>query len=152
MQLKLVGVFIITLVAQSRQLFLAQGVCTGPGNQWLTALSCDWPLTSPTEGSSLCPLSLKAVAQEPFLSGWVRYFNLAIGFVWTVPILGFIILGNNVLTLALLKPRQSFGGPGELLRDPTYILFCLVRYSSKPLGPLFCLLQFRSLRSGCTRS
>ncbi|KAK5801360.1 hypothetical protein VI817_003572 [Penicillium citrinum] len=40
MQLKLVGVFIITLVAQSRQLFLAQGVCTGPGNQWLTALSC----------------------------------------------------------------------------------------------------------------
>ena len=130
--LQLVGTFMTSLSTSYWQLFLAQGVCTGIGNglQFCPSVS----LVS-TYFSKKRALALSIVASGTSTGGLVfpaivESLLPKIGFQWTIRVLGFLMLGIQLLAFSLIRTRIPPRTTGPLVewsafKSPPYALFSI---------------------------
>lgn len=132
LSLQVLGLFMTSLANQYWQLLLAQGICQGLGNGLV--------FTPTIALVSTYFLKKRAVAVAGMTSGTAtggvvfpiiaRQLLHKIGFAWTVRTMGFIVLANSAVILALTRTRISRRTTGPLIElaafaDPWYSLFGL---------------------------
>lgn len=129
--LQLVGVFMTSLATEYWQLFLAQGVCTGLGNglQFCPVTGLVATYFSDRRVFALAFVLVGSGTGGMLFPGLVKTLIPAIGFAWTVRILGFVMLGTSIPAMILLQPRLPPRRSGPLVdwaafKEPTYVLFC----------------------------
>ncbi|CAI7647433.1 unnamed protein product [Penicillium pancosmium] len=105
--LQLVGVFMTSLATEYWQLFFAQGVCTGLGNglQFCPVTGLVATYFSDRRVFALAFVLVGSGTGGMLFPGLVKTLIPAIGFAWTVRILGFVMLGTSIPAMALLQPR-----------------------------------------------
>lgn len=130
MLLQIIGIFTTSVCTQYWQYFLAQGVCIGLGNglQFTPALG----LVS-TYFFRRRTLALAACATGGGTGGLifpavVRCLLPRIGFPWTIRVIGFIMLANDAIILAIMRQRLPPRKAGPLVeigafREKTYTAF-----------------------------
>ena len=129
------GVFMTSLSTQYWQLFLAQGVCTGLGNGLLFCPSISVLSTYFTKKRALAI----AIAASGTASGGTMYPAIVecllprIGFPWTVRVLGFVMLGFQIVAITLARTRLPPRKTGPLLelaafKELPYLLFTIGGY------------------------
>ncbi|KAJ5413924.1 monocarboxylate permease [Penicillium cosmopolitanum] len=109
-----------SLATEYWQLFLAQGVCTGLGNglQFCPVTGLVATYFSDRRVFALACVLVGSGTGGMLFPGLVKTLIPAIGFAWTVRILGFVMLGTSIPAMTLLQPRLP-------PQNPTYVLFCL---------------------------
>ena len=130
--LQILGVFMTSLVKSYWQLILSQGICIGLGNGLV--------FTPTVALVSTYFLKKRAVAISCLSSGTAtggiifpviaRQMLHSAGFGWTVRVMGFIILANSAVALALARPRNIARRSGPLVEwaafaDPWFSFFTL---------------------------
>lgn len=130
--LQVLAVFMTSLVTEYWQLILAQGICQGLGNGLV--------FTPTVALVSTYFVKRRAVAISCMTSGTAtggiifpvvaRQLLHRIGFSWTIRVMGFIILANSAVVLALARSRNPSRRTGPLVEfaafaDPWYSFFGL---------------------------
>jgi predicted MFS family arabinose efflux permease len=129
---QLLGIFMTSLCTEYWQLFLAQGVLTGIGNGFLFCPTLALASSYFTKKRSLAI----GIAASGSATGGMVFPALIeqllprIGFAWTIRVIGFIVLGLQIIAGSLLKPRLPPRRTGPLLElrafsEPPYALFTL---------------------------
>ena len=132
LRLQVLGVFMTSFITEYWQLLLAQGICQGLGNGLVftptVALVSTYftkkravAISGMTSGTATGGIVFPVVA---------RQLLNRIGFAWTVRVMGFIILVNAAMILALARPRTVPRKTGPLIElraflNPWYSLFGL---------------------------
>ncbi|GME28247.1 uncharacterized protein K452DRAFT_234891 [Neofusicoccum parvum] len=129
---QLLGVFASSVVSQYWQLLLSQGIVQGIGNGLLFT-PCVALVSTYFEKKRGFALSLAACGAP--VGGIVfpvitQQLSPRIGYPWTIRIMGFIILFNVVLILALARPRKMKHSRGPLIdfdafKAPIYLFFSI---------------------------
>ncbi|KAH8880777.1 MFS general substrate transporter [Thozetella sp. PMI_491] len=107
--LQVVGVFMTSLATQYWQLFLAQGICNGLGDGLLFCPIIALMATYFTKKRAVA-ISLQASGAA---TGGMVFPAIAqslldrIGFAWTVRVMGFVMLFNSVVVMALVRERTD---------------------------------------------
>ncbi|KAI4134078.1 MAG: hypothetical protein LQ341_006085 [Variospora aurantia] len=130
--LQLVGVFMTSLSTRYWQLILSQGIATGLGNG---LLFCPALAVLSTYFSSKRAVAIAIAASGSATGGLVfpaivQQLLPMIGFGWTVRVLGFVILGLQIIAFALAKPRLPPRKSGPIVewsafRELPYTLFSI---------------------------
>ncbi|KAL9019893.1 MAG: hypothetical protein Q9185_002835 [Variospora sp. 1 TL-2023] len=130
--LQLVGVFMTSLSTRYWQLILSQGIATGLGNG---LLFCPSLAVLSTYFSSKRAVAIAIAASGSATGGLVfpaivQQLLPMIGFGWTVRVLGFVILGLQIIAFALAKPRLPPRKSGPIVewsafRELPYTLFSI---------------------------
>ncbi|KAJ5836057.1 Major facilitator superfamily domain general substrate transporter [Penicillium robsamsonii] len=130
--LQLLGVFMTSLSTRYWQLFLAQGVCTGLGSglQFCPVMGLVATYFSGRRVFALAFCLVGSGTGGMLLPGLVKALMPAIGFGWTVRVLGFVMFATSIPAMLLLQTRLPPRRAGPLIewaafREPTYVLFCL---------------------------
>ncbi|KAF2138177.1 uncharacterized protein K452DRAFT_234891 [Aplosporella prunicola CBS 121167] len=129
---QLLGVFATSAVKAYWQLILAQGVVQGIGNGLLFTPCIALVSTYFTQRRAFA-LSLAACGAPvggivfPIIS---RQLAPQIGYPWTIRVMGFVMLFNTLVIIALARPRQFKRSKGPLVdlrafKDPTYLFFAI---------------------------
>ena len=131
--MQLIGVFTSSVATQYWQLFLAQGLCHGIGNG---LLFCPIIALISTYFTKKRAVAIALQAAGGGTGGLVfpaiaRRLLYAIGFGWTVRVMGFVMLFNSVVILSLIRTRvvpskksHRFVELGAF-REPPYALFAV---------------------------
>lgn len=130
--LQVLGIFMTSLVKKYWQLLLAQGLCQGLGNGLV------FPPTVALVSTYFVKKRALAVACMTCgtATGGIVFPVIArqlldkVGFAWTIRVMGFIMLANSILVLALARARPSARSTGPLIdlaafADPWYSFFGL---------------------------
>ncbi|KAB8217106.1 major facilitator superfamily domain-containing protein [Aspergillus novoparasiticus] len=130
--LQLLGVFMTSLATRYWQLFLAQGICTGLGSglQFCPVMGLVATYFAKRRVFALAFGLVGSGTGGMLFPGLVKALMPAIGFGWTLRVLGFVMLGTSIPAMALLKPRLPPRRSGPLVewsafREPAYVLFCV---------------------------
>lgn len=140
MLLQLVGVFMTSLATEYWQLFLAQGVCTGLGNglQFCPVTGLVATYFSDRRVFALACVLVGSGTGGMLFPGLVKTLIPAIGFAWTVRILGFVMLGTSIPAMTLLQPRLPPRRSGPFVDWVAFresnVCFVLPRHVSELLG------------------
>lgn len=130
--LQIIAVFTTSICTSYWQVFLAQGVCKGLGDG---LVFCPTVSLVATYFSTRRSLAMAFTASGGATGGIIfpliaQQLLPKVGFSWTVRTMGFVILFNTMVVLALarvrLPPRQS--GPlveWSAFGEPSYLLFCI---------------------------
>ena len=115
--LQILGIFMTSIVKKYWQLLLAQGICQGLGN--------GLAFTPTVALVSIYFVNRRAVAVSFMTSGTAtvgivfplvaRQLLNKVGFAWTTRTMGFIMLVNSAIIIALARVRQSSGSRGPLI-------------------------------------
>ncbi len=137
--LQVLGVFMTSLVTEYWQLLLAQGICQGLGNGLV--------FTPTVALVSTYFVKNRAVAISGMTSGTAtggivfpviaRQLLAKVGFSWTIKTMGFVMLANAAIVVALARPRPSLCKTGPLIE---LAAFTDIWYSLFGLGLLLALL------------
>ena len=137
--LQILGLFMTSIIKKYWQLLLAQGICQGLGNgltftptlalvstyfvkRRAVAVSC---MTCGTAtGGIIFPLVARQLLNR-------------VGFAWTIRTMGFIILFNSAIIIALARVRHASGNRGPFIE---FKAFADLWYSLFGLGLLLALL------------
>lgn len=132
---QVLGVFMTSLCTEYWQLFLAQGICTGIGNG---LIFCPVLALVSTYFSRNRSLAISICASGTASGGLVypaivQQLLPRIGFPWTMRVIGFVVLGIQCVTIALLKPRLPPRKSGPLVewqafRELPFSLFCIAMF------------------------
>lgn len=130
--LQVLGVFMTSISSQYWQLFLAQGICKGLGDGMLF---CPTVSLVATYFSKKRALAMAFTASGGATGGIIfpliaQQLLPKIGFAWTVRVMGFVILFNAVIAIAIARVRLSPRRLGPLIewsafREPSYSLYCV---------------------------
>lgn len=133
--LQLVGVFMTSLSTKYWQLFLAQGICTGLGNG---LIFCPALSLLSTYFSTKRSLAIGIAASGSATGGVVfpvivQQLLPRIGFAWTVRVVGFVMLGVQVVTFTFTKPRLPPRKTGPIVewgafKELPYALFATAMF------------------------
>ncbi|GAB1200959.1 hypothetical protein APSETT444_010341 [Aspergillus pseudonomiae] len=130
--LQLLGVFMTSLATRYWQLFLAQGICTGLGSglQFCPVMGLVATYFAKRRVFALAFGLVGSGTGGMLFPGLVKALMPAIGFGWTLRVLGFVMLGTSIPAMTLLKPRLPPRRSGPLVewsafKEPAYVLFCL---------------------------
>lgn len=128
--LQVVGIFMTSLSTTYWQLFLAQGICQGLGDG---LLFCPTVALISTYFMKKRSLAISFIACGGATGGMIfpaiaRQLLPAIGFAWTVRVMGFVILANFAVALALTRTRIPPRTTGPIIewaafREIPYVLF-----------------------------
>ena len=128
--LQVVGIFMTSLSTTYWQLFLAQGICQGLGDG---LLFCPTVALISTYFLKKRSLAISSVACGGATGGMIfpaiaRQLLPTIGFAWTVRVMGFVILTNFAVVLALTRTRIPPRKTGPIIewaafREMPYVLF-----------------------------
>jgi MFS family permease len=142
MLLAALGMFMTSLCTKYWQFFLAQGILNGIGNgmQFAPTLSLVSTYFAKNRTVALAILATGSGTGGLVYPTIARQLLPRIGFVWTVRIMGFIMLAVGTLYCSLLKPRLPPRKSGPLFE---LIAFKEAPYSLFLIGVfLICLGQF----------
>lgn len=130
--LELLGVFMTSISTEYWQIFLAQGICKGLGDGMVF---CPVVSLVATYFSKKRALAMACTASGGATGGIIfpliaRQLLYRIGFGWTVRVMGFVILFNTVVAVAMARVRLSPRRLGPLIewsafREPSYSLYCV---------------------------
>ena len=130
--LQLLGVFLTSITSQYWQFVLAQGICQGLGNGLVFTPTMALVSTYFTTKSAV---AIAGMSSGTATGGVVfpiiaRQLLDKIGFAWTIRVMGFIMLGNAAIILALTRTRTSPRKKGPVVefaafKDPWFSLFGL---------------------------
>lgn len=130
--LQVIGVFMTSLCTEFWQLFLAQGICQGLGGG---LIFCPAVTLISTYFTRKRAFALSIVASGTATGGVVfpviaQQLLPTLGFPWTIRIMAFIILFNNVLVLLFARTRTPPRSTGPLIEwaafgEVPYLLFSL---------------------------
>lgn len=134
--LQLLGVFATSFSKTYWQVFLSQGLCQGIGGGFVLCPTFSLVSTYFVRRRSLAI----AIAATGTATGGVVFPLIAqqltprIGFAWTVRVMGFVMLANMSIILALARTRIPPRKAGPLLelqafREPPYVLFVCGMFS-----------------------
>jgi MFS family permease len=130
--LQVFAVFMTSISSQYWQVFLAQGICKGIGDG---LVFCPTVALVATYFSTRRSLAMACTACGGATGGIIfpliaRQLLPSIGFGWTVRLMGFVVLFNSVIIVAIartrLPPRKS--GPlvdWSAFKEAPYTLFCV---------------------------
>ncbi|KAK1855167.1 MFS monocarboxylate transporter [Colletotrichum chrysophilum] len=135
--LQLLGVFMTSLSTKYWQLFLAQGICTGLGDGLTFCPTIALLATYFVKRRSMA-IAINASGAG---SGGIFFPLIAqqllpkIGFGWTVRVMGFVMLFNTVIILALARTRLPPRKLGPIVewssfKELPYALFCVGMFLS----------------------
>ena len=137
--LQILGIFMTSFIKKYWQLLLAQGICQGLGN--------GLAFTPTVALVSIYFVKRRAVAVSCMTSGTAtggivfplvaRQLLNKVGFAWTIRTMGFIVLANSAIIVALARVRHSPGDRGPLIE---FAAFADLWYSLFGLGLLLALL------------
>lgn len=130
--LQIIAVFATSFAKSYWQVFLAQGICKGLGDGLAFCPTVSLVATYFTTRRSLA----MAFTASGAATGGIIFPLIAqqllpkVGFGWTVRVMGFVILFNAVISLALARVRLAPRKTGPLFewsafREPSYTLFCV---------------------------
>lgn len=128
---QLLGVFTTSAATTYWQLMLSQGVCTGIGSGLLfcpvTAVVATW--FSKRKVFALAVLLTGAGTGGMVFPAIVQRLLPRIGFGWTMRVLGFLMLGTSLVTLAFFRTRLPPRKTGPLIdwpsfKDRPFVLYC----------------------------
>lgn len=124
--------FATSVATEYWQLFLAQGVCKGLGDG---LVFCPTVSLVATYFSTRRSLAMAVTASGAATGGIIfpviaQQLLARVGFGWTVRVMGFVILFNSVVAMALARVRLSPRRAGPLVeweafRETPYVLFCV---------------------------
>ncbi|KAI9651952.1 MAG: hypothetical protein M1831_007455 [Alyxoria varia] len=145
--MQLIGVFTTSISKEYWQLFLAQGLCQGIGNGLLfcpiIALISTYfnkkravAIALQASGGGTGGLVFPAIAQR---------LLYRIGFAWTVRIMGFVMLFNSAVILALIRVRPYAGDILHVSTSTTFNLLLLLNGTGIPGRILPALIADRFL-------
>ncbi|KAK2813254.1 hypothetical protein FQN49_008321, partial [Arthroderma sp. PD_2] len=130
--LQLLGVFMTSVSTSYWQIFLAQGVCLGLGNGLIYCPTISLVSTYFHKKRAMA----MAITSGGGATGGIIFPLVAqqllpkVGFPWTMRVIGFIMLSNASVVIALMRgrlpPRKS--GPiveWSAFRELPYVLFCI---------------------------
>jgi len=130
--LQILGVFATSASTKYWQLFLAQGICQGLGDGLTFCPSVSLVATYFSKNRALA----MAFTASGAASGGIIFPLIArqllptIGFAWTVRVMGFVILFNSIIIVAIARVRLPPRRTGPLVewaafKEPSYTLFCV---------------------------
>ena len=130
--LQILGVFMTSLVTKYWQLVLAQGICSGLGNGIVftptvaLVLTYFWKKRALAVSCMTCGTATGGIV-FPLIA---RQLLDKVGFAWTTRVMGFIMLANSVMILAIVRTRPITRSAGPLIElaafaDPWYSFFGL---------------------------
>ena len=127
-----IGIFMTSLSTQYWQLFLAQGVCQGLGDGLLFCPTIALLSTYFVEKRAFA-ISLAACGGATggmVFPAIVQHLLPKIGFPWTVRVIGFVILFNFAIIIALARTRISPRTTGPIIdwaafKESPYVLFTI---------------------------
>nr|POF17925.1 aspyridones efflux protein apdf [Quercus suber] len=128
--LLVLGVFMTSLCRSYWQFFLAQALCAGLGSglMFTPAIGLVATYFSKKKVFILAFFLTGAGTGGMVFPAIVSQLLSRIGFPWTMRVLGFIMLGINVLTIAMFRTRLPPRKSGSLVdwaafKEPTYVLY-----------------------------
>lgn len=130
-----IGFMTLSLCTQYWQIILAQALCVGLGNGCLYIPSV---AIIPQYFSSRKAIATGIAASGSSFGGVLypiifRQLQPRIGFAWTTRILGFLVLVTSLLSIGVMRVRQTSAARRVLLepsafKEPPYAMFCLAMF------------------------
>lgn len=136
--LQVVGVFATSFATEFWQLLVAQGIVCGVGDglMFCPTISLVATYFSKNKTLALCTMAAGTSIGGVVFPVIAQQLLPRVGFEWTVRVMGFVVLVNNVIILALIRPRLPSRTTGPIVE---WAAFREAPFTLITIGMFLCL-------------